>query len=373
MAITASLFINEKSSTTALKQPKEIGYYSRNQSGEFLIQQQSQLKYYYLPNSDLDKHLELAGGYKKFKNCESSFPDVHTLHGLLKSIQNNEQRKNKMIKSDIIASTETITKLILSSFDNININPIDMIVVSYNGQIFIKQQKSQTENLVVDINRYTSYKYKSLSTLAQPLSLESREILEKRNKKLCNNGDKFISVTKTGVGKVRLILSTDIDCIFDFKDEGKDNLKHYTQLVLNPTVNTVSESHKFENGMFRIWLKCFLAGIPRIICGFKDDSNILRTVEEFTTSEIPILLKQNNPEVGTKCVNAIKWYGLFTDWLLKMIPHDATIKEIKPFRLTLADNHLKLHEIESTDPEYQQIVEGDAVLSTEFKKWRESL
>lgn len=373
MAISASLFINEKSSTTALKQPKEIGYYSRNQDGEFLIQQQSQLKYYYLPNTDLDKNLELSSGFKKFKNCESKFEDAHTLKGLLQSIQNNEQRKQKKVKADILASTETITKLILSAFDNTNINPIDMVVVSYDGQIFIKQQKPQNENTTVDLNRYTTYKYKSLSTLSQPLSLESREILEKRNKKLCNNGDKFISMTKTGVGKVKLILSTDIDCIFDFKDEGKDNLKHYAQLVLNPTVNTVSESHKFENGMFRIWLKCFLAGIPRIICGFKNDDNILKTVEEFSTSEIPVLLKENNPEVGTKCVNAIKWYGLFTDWLLKMIPHDASTKDIRPFRLTLADNHLKLNEMESGDPEYQQIVEGDTILSTDFKQWRSSI
>ncbi|SMN18040.1 similar to Saccharomyces cerevisiae YGL246C RAI1 Nuclear protein with decapping endonuclease activity targeted toward mRNAs with unmethylated 7-methylguanosine cap structures [Maudiozyma saulgeensis] len=371
MAITSNLFINQKGSTTALKQPREIGYYSRNQNEEYLIQQQTQLKYYYLPNSDLERNLDLSSGLKKFKNCESTFQDPNTIHGLLKSIQHTEQHKGKKVKGDIIANTTTITKLILSAFDNTNINPIDMIVVSFDGQLFIKERQ-QTVSSTVDANKYTNYKFKALSTISQPLPLESREVLEKRHRKLCNNGDKYVSVTKTGVGKVKLILSTDIDCIFDFKEESKDNLKHYTQLVCNPTVNTISESHKFENGMFRIWLKCFLAGIPRIICGFKDDSYVLKTVEEFATNEIPVLLKENNPEVGSKCLDAIKWYGLFTEWLLKIIPHSDT-KEIKPFKLILADNHLKLHEIETNDSEFENYVQGEGILSSEFKEWRNSL
>lgn len=373
MAITANLFINQKGSTIALKQPKEIGYYSRTQTGEYLIQRDTQLKYYYLPNSDLEKSLDLTGGFKKFKNCESSFKDVKTIHGLLKTIQHIEEHKGKKkVKADIIASTESITKLVLAAFDNTNINPIDFRVVSYDGQLFIKENYLNTtpkEN--IDINKYSNYKYKSLSTLSQPIQFESREVLEKRSKKLCNNGDKYVSVAKAGVGNVKLIISTDIDCIFDFKEEGKDNLKHYTHLVCNPIVNTSTDSHRFENGIFRIWLKCFLAGIPRIICGFKDENYVLKTVEEYSTPEFPVLLKENNPDVGNKCLDAIKWYGLFTEWLLKIIPRENS-KEIRPFKLIVADNHLKLHEIEESDPEYKETIEGDVVLSSEFKEWRNS-
>ena len=38
-----------------------------------------------------------------------------------------------------------------------------------------------------------------------------------------------------------------------------------------------------------------------------------------------------------------------------------------------SDNHLKLQEVEVDDAEYDSIVNGEAVLSKEFREWRQSL
>ena len=35
------------------------------------------------------------------------------------------------------------------------------------------------------------------------------------------------------------------------------------------------------------WAQSFLVGVPRIVCGFRDDEGIVRSLQTFRTSEIP--------------------------------------------------------------------------------------
>ncbi|CCC70094.1 hypothetical protein NCAS_0E00240 [Naumovozyma castellii] len=380
MAITANLFVNQKGTTTSLKQPKEISYYSRTQEDEFLVGDDSRLSYYYLPNADLDKKLDLSSGIKKFKDCSKNMKDRCTLNGLLDTIMEHEKCKNKKIKADIITFRGIIRKLISSAFETANFNPINLRIVSFDGQLFIKDMAdlndkkvlNAKENDHIDLGSYSGYKFETLATLSQPVPYVSRATLDKRSKKICNNGDEYVTVVKTGVGSAKLVLGAEIDCVFDFKEDGKDNLKHYAELKCTTQVITAADAHKFERKIFRTWLQCFLVGIPRIIYGFRDENYVLKTIEEYSTDEIPILLKNNNTKMNSMCLDAIKWYGLFTEWLLKIIPRDQP-KEIRPYKLVLENNHLKLSEIESTDEEYDSLVNGESVLSKEFQEWRLSL
>lgn len=371
MAISASLFINQKSTTTALKQPKEVAYYSRNQQGDIIPFDDGKLKYYYLPDNDINKDIDLNSGFKKFKNCQQTFKDIATLEPILETIIQYETLKGKPLKCDIVAYSETIEKLICSSFENSKINPIDMRLIAYKGQLYIKDMTLQRDSKKqMTAQDYIPYKFETIATLTQPLPYIQRDTLEKRHRKISNNGDNFFSLVKTGVSKAKYLLCGDINCIYDFKQDGKDNLKHYTKLCVSPIVSNLNDSHKFETLIFKTWLRCFLMGIPKIIYGFYDNNNILKTVEEFTTEQIPILFKEHNPDLATKCTNAIKWYGLFSEWLLKIVPHEEESNIIKPFKLILEDNHLKLVEIESNDPEYEGIVEGESILSERYKAWK---
>lgn len=371
MAVSASLFINQKGTTTALKQPKEVGFYSRNQHGEIFPFDDGKLKYYYLPNNDINKAIDLNSGFKKFKNCQRDFKDVATLEPILETIIGYETSKNKSLKADIIAHGETVAKLICASFENPNVNPIDMRLASYKGQLYIKDMTLQKKvKNQIDVKGYIPYKFETVSTLTQPIAYVERDTIDKRNRKISNDGDKFCSLIRTGVGNAKILIEGDISCIYDFKQEGKDNLKHYTKLGVSPLVSNLNDSHKFENVVFKDWLRCFLTGVPRIIYGFYDDKHILKTVEEYTTEEIPILFKEHNPELASKCTNAIKWYGLMAEWLLKIVPHENESDVIKPFKLVLEDNHLKLIEIESEDPEHEGLVNGEDMLSNKYKIWK---
>ncbi|CAD6623286.1 CEI_1a_G0017630.mRNA.1.CDS.1 [Saccharomyces cerevisiae] len=386
MGVSANLFVKQRGSTTALKQPKEIGFYSRTKDEEYLISDDTNLNYYYLPDAELDRKLDLSSGFQKFKDYYKDFEDRCSLRGLLETIESSERHKGKKINADIITFRGIARKLISCAFDSPSFNTVDLRIVSFNGQLFIKEvpeavnaakASSATEagrNINQDLNVFTGYKFETMATLSNPLQYTPREVIEKRTKRIVSHGDEYISVVRTGVGNCKLILGAEVDCIFDFKENGRDNLKHYAELKCTQQVTNISDTHKFERKLFRTWLQCFLVGIPRIIYGFKDDHYVLKTVEEFSTEEVPVLLKNNNPQVGSACLEAIKWYGLLTEWLLKMIPRDEDPhSQIRAFKLVFENNHLRLSEIEESDEEYSGLIDGEHILTNEFKEWRKSL
>ncbi len=43
----------------------------------------------------------------------------------------------------------------------------------------------------------------------------------------------------------------------------------------------------YRHKLMKWWAQSFLVGIPRIICGFRDDEGIVRSMQTFRTSEIP--------------------------------------------------------------------------------------
>lgn len=378
MGLTSNIFVQKRNNTTSLKQPKELGFYSKTQDSTILVGDASKLSYFYFPDALLDKELDLTAGIKKFKECSKSHAvDPCSLHGLLSTIQAYEIRKNKRVGADIITFRGVIRKLISSAFDSPKFNPVDLRIIVFDGQIFIKEfnqphTSSGTPQSVEFRSYYSGYKFESLVTIPKPLPNVSRTSLEKRPKKIVNNGDQFISVVRTGVGRSKLVLGAEIDCIFDFKEDSIDNLKHYAELKCTKGVTTFAEAQRFERKIFRTWLQCFLVGVNRIIYGFRDDNFILRSVEEYTTNEIPLILKENNPQLSNVCLDAIKWYGAFTEWLLATLPRDNDPGLITAYRLVFENNHLKLTEIENGHPEYEGLVKGEDVLSDEFKKWRMS-
>lgn len=376
MGKTYNLFVKQKGTTTALKQPKELGYYSRTTNEEFLVGNDANLNYYYLPDADLDNRLDLSAGVAKMRDTAKEFKDPGTLRGLLATVQSVEEKKQKRIKADLITFRGVIRRLISAAFDSPKFNKVDLRVVAFDGQLFIRDVASKDEELRMTTESrnawYTGYKFETVATLSQPLPYVDRETVEKRPKKLVNTGDEYITVVRTGVGNSKLILGAEVDCIFDFKEEGKDNLKHYAELKCSAMVSTQADARKFEKKIFKTWLQCFLVGIPRIIYGFRDDNCILKTVEEFAADEVPIILKSNNPAMSTACLDAIKWYGTLVEWLLNTIPRDD-VANIQPYKLVYENNHLRLTEMDEIDEEYDAIVNGEAVITNDFKQWRTSL
>lgn len=66
---------------------------------------------------------------------------------------------------------------------------------------------------------------------------------------------------------------------------------HLTPFVeLKTTKEIVSDRHKQILHKFKFqkwWSQSFLVGIPRVICGFRDDSGVVRSLQTFAVSTMP--------------------------------------------------------------------------------------
>lgn len=375
-----TLPLSSRAETTALKQPKELFSFARLADGLWNTDEekskQESLPYYYLPDAYVDRNIDLAGGYKNFNRIpeeqnRANFPVF------LQAIQQYEQKTGKKMKGDIVTFRGIMTKLLALPYDLKQ--SFQLYIVPYDGQLFIKNddefgQQNEERDEYLQKCEYSGYKFETVATLPKPWAECSRTSIEKRHKKPVSNYEQYISVVRTGIGKVRTVLAGEVDCVWDYiPEEEEDILQHYVELKTSKTIENNGQALTFEKKLYKTWCQCFLLGIKRVVYGFRDKNLILRDVEVFNTDEIPILLKDTTlPKQGAQimsCVNGLKWYGAVLDWLKKNI--DAN-DDLKTYKVTYDSGSRTFSLAECMGDENKTLRNG-GLLTEEFKTWRSSI
>lgn len=383
--------LTSRSETTALKLPKELYSFSRNLDATWNIDEEvsktEALSYFYMPDSYTDKGFSLVGGIQNFNRIPESM-NVADFTSYLRSIQNHEQATGKKIKTDIITFRGVMTKLLTLIYNTEN--SVELYAIAFDQQLFIKnddevdfkRREAEAEKLAGNPEKqkhlehceFAGYKFEALTTLPKPWAQCSRSLIEKRDKKVVNNYEQYISVVKTGIGKVKTLLAGEVDCIWDYIPESKaEILQHYVELKTSRVVETPHQAIQFERKLFRTWAQCFLLGIKRIVYGYRDDNHILKNIEVFDTEEVPVLIKENeiprNEHPKILCVEAIKWYGALLEWLIKSI--DLT-DELVAYKISYDASTRSIRLKQCSDTENESLRNG-GLLTKEFKEWRGSI
>lgn len=360
--------LNSRADTTALRQPKELYCFSRTFDGEY-VNGDVCLSYYFLPDSDVDTNIDLGAGFGKFKKMDDDKDGV--FDGFIGGLEDYERRTGSKVKADIITFRGIMTQLLILPYEQRN--HIDLNLIYFDGHIFIQQDKKakkmheRAPSVEQQRLMYSGYKFESVATVPKPLNEVSRATIEKRSKKIVNNVEQYCSVVRTGIGKTRIVLGGEVDCVWDYKPVDSNPLPHYVELKTSSQISEPGQSVTFEKKLFKTWAQCFLLGITRVIYGFRDQNLTLRAVEEYKTEEIPVLLKSNPVNTNPRkinCVDALKWYGALVEWIKAEIPHD----ESKSWRLTFDPQNktLSLYEL---PPDISAEVLS-TLLPESFKQWR---
>lgn len=381
MPVISRLPYSRNEAAQNIVNPIEIACYSRTSDDEIIVGSDHNLRYYYFPDSSLDERISLSAGRGNFRDSRSKIKDVCSMNGLLESVQDIEMKKNSRLKVNIITFRGIFRKLISTVFENSRYqDQLDLRVVLFDDQIFIKEiaKKDTYEQGMIDLNTFSGYKFETLTTTSKPVNLCSRQEIESRQLETVGNGDEFVTVVGTGIGSHRMILGAEVDAIFDFEDpeSRRRNISHYCELKCSKGINTEREAHNFANKLFRTWLQCFLIGIPRIIYGFRDENFKLVSIEEYSLKNIVPMLQQYNPQVAENCAKAIGWYSKIIDWLATIqsrYSQKVSRETIVPFKLTCKDQELQMIDILPGESEYNDIVNGEMIISNKFKEWRRSL
>lgn len=363
------LSLSTRGETTSLRKPKEIASFSRTFDGEY-VNDDSSLGYYFLPDSDIDTNIDLGSGFKKFKKFDEQRDGE--FDGLLGAIKAYEEKNDTKVTADIITWRGIMTKLLTLPYQ-LN-DPIDLNVVYFDGHIFIQEDKSlknSRETKPTEEHQrlmYSGYKFENVATLPKPLAQASRAMIDKNSKKIVNNCEQYCSVVRTGIGKQKLIIGGEVDCVWDYKPTDSNPLSHYVELKTSKVISEPRHSVTFEKKLFKTWAQCFLLGINKVIYGFRDDNLILRSVEQYKVEEIPVLLKSNPANTNPKkinCIDALKWYGAVVQWITENVPND----ESKAFRLSYDNTNKTFSLFELTPDVASGILEG-GLLTEDFKNWR---
>lgn len=376
--------------STALKQPKELFSYSRNIDGDWNLDEaeskESALSYFYFPDTYVDQRFDLQAGFKTFKKIPDADNRAH-FPLLLGAIQQHEQTTGKKTKADIITFRGIMTKLLALPY-NMN-SGFQLYVVGYDGQLFIKNDddfdtaQREKENAELqqdpekqryrDVCEYGGYKFETLVTLPKPWAQCTRGAIEKRHKRVVNNYEQYISVVRTGIGKIKTLLAGEVDCVWDYAPRDDNVLPHYVELKTSRVVSTPAQAVTFERKLFRTWAQCFLLGITKIVYGFRDDQHVLTDVEMYNTDEVPVMLKDSELPRGQSpklmCVQALKWYGAVLEWLQANVDaHD----ELRAYKVTYDPGSRTFLLTECVGDDNWRMRHGE-ILTDEFKSWREEL
>ncbi|MCJ1322973.1 decapping endonuclease targeting mRNA [Xylographa vitiligo] len=370
--------------SAAIRRPKEIAYFSYDDDHQYYLDERS-LRYYYPPHLGAD----LSKGFDAFKQLDDTADDH--LESLLKTIMALEGETGTKCEANIITWRGMMTKIMAVPFDNMGGNGFEMNATNFQrakGTIFIEEnrehkleqrryqhnQPSQpgapSQDLMsywgifsigtyskTVLNGHIGYKFETLSLLPAPWHPTSREYIESRENEIVNNHAQYCSIVKTGIGKAKMILSGEVDAVWDSKPDNKNDPINWVELKTSAMIESDRDMLKYERKLLKFWIQSFLLGVPKIIVGFRSRMGILQRLEELETKSIPEMVKRSGKGSwdGNLCIN---FTAGFLDWLQQTITTEGV------WRIRRRDRSSVIEVFRHEDSGY-----GD-ILSHEFIAWR---
>ncbi|KAG7193957.1 decapping endonuclease targeting mRNA [Scheffersomyces spartinae] len=382
---------SSRSQTTALKQPKQLFCYARDIDNKFLFDEEevrkNHVKYYYLPDSELDRGIDLSAGIAKFQKIPLE-DNLAQFDQFLIALEQWEQHEQKKVDVDVIAFRGVMRKLMTAIYDGDNNNEQDdeytCSVVGFDGQVFIAEN-AEYESKRLQRERsappdeyrakceYSGYKFETIATMDKPWSETTRTELSQRYQKQVNNYEQYLVGVRTGIHDIKVLMGAEVDCVWDYmpSEKGfKQVLDHYVELKTSRTIETPKQMLQFETKLFRTWAQCFLIGVKKIVYGFRDAKLVLRTVESYLTEEVPKMIKENpvnkNPvHKRVNCMQALKWYGSILSWLKQ------EVSDGKSYLLVIDQGRQQLRLESASDEQNAQLRSGQ-LLTERFINWRQN-
>ncbi|QNP99251.1 YALIA101S03e15478g1_1 [Yarrowia lipolytica] len=336
-----------------LKKPKEV--YSYSITDGKVTMDQSQLKYYYLPEETILKApIDLTKGIENWTQ-----PNEHDTHldTLLESLSKYERETGSKIDAEIITWRGILTKIMTHPYDQYN-EPIVLNITYFDGHYFIeedwqsKQQGKKAPDEQMKKHIYSGYKFESVALLNEPWFKSSREDIESRFDDI-PNGDQFVSVVRTQIGDNKILIGGEVDCVFDPCAKGTSR---YGELKTSREVHNAKDGEILERKMNRAWAQSFLLGVKHIIYGYRTGDHKLAAVDYFKTEDLPMYAGASSTWSGADEINFLN--AALTK--LKDLPKEDN----KLWRLVFDSANKKVDITE---------LDGESFLLKEFVDWRKSM
>uniref|UniRef100_A0A1D1XXH3 Decapping nuclease n=1 Tax=Anthurium amnicola TaxID=1678845 RepID=A0A1D1XXH3_9ARAE len=292
-----------------IQEPCEIACYSRVEGGDVYFDDRS-LRLFKRTVCD-DVGADLNVGFESF--IEKRELGSQGFGDLLACIRN----KNILLQNiHFVTYRNNLNKILATAY--MRSEPWKMGVHKRSGVVYLDVHKlperPQTE---LDRRRcYWGYSFENLATEgSRDLGVDGHGI---------DANVEFCSVIRTKLGAHRIIMGAEMDCC-DSPDDGK---RFYVELKTSRELDYRTEERFEREKLLKFWIQSFLAGVPYIVIGFRDDTGQLVRTQRLRTRDITHRVKSKSYWQGGVCLafadEVLCWlYGTVKeneDYILQFVP-----------------------------------------------------
>lgn len=284
----------QDASFPSFQEPKELGTFSIDGQRTF-CNNASNLKFYKQPSSQI--HFDLSAGHRQA--IRKDYGKNEKLDSMLYWILANrykvissapENNKVLSLSVDFVCFRGLLTLLVCTPYENKE----DWIIVAtkYHGTIYLCAfdtesgiRRRQTMNERDDLMSYWGFKFEQYVTADSPEHPPN-------SLKPVNENEEFCTMCKTRLNSKRILYGAEIDCI-DPTMRQMCSTKRYIELKTSREITSARQDRNFRRyKLLKWWAQSFLIGIPKIVCGVRDDDGYVLHLKTYETGQIPKMAKE---------------------------------------------------------------------------------
>ncbi|KAK9059172.1 hypothetical protein SSX86_021791 [Deinandra increscens subsp. villosa] len=268
----------------AFQEPSELGCYSRVEGGEVYFDDSSLRLFKRLITEDIGA--DLNQGFDTF--VEKKDLGSQGFGDLLSCIRNKNIPLQNM---HFVTYRNNLNKIMATAY--LRHEPWEMGVHKRKGVVYLdvhklpERPKSERDRRMC----YWGYCFETLAT-EDPTRDEAEGIHH------VDANVEYCAVIKTKLGAHRILMGAEMDCC-DSTDDGR---RFYVELKTSRELDYHTEERFEREKLLKFWIQSFLAGVPYIVIGYRDDAGRLVRTERLRTKDITHRVKMKNYWQGGVCL-----------------------------------------------------------------------
>ncbi|XP_060207467.1 NAD-capped RNA hydrolase DXO1 isoform X1 [Lycium barbarum] len=300
----------------AFQEPCELACFSRVEGGDVYFDDRSLRLFKRLITEDVGA--DLNDGFDTF--VEKKDLGSQGFGDLLASIRNKNIPLDRM---HFVTYRNNLNKIMATAY--IRHEPWEMGVHKRKGVVYLDVHKlPERPKSELDRRRcYWGYCFESLAT-EDPRRSDGEGIHD------VDANVEYCAVVKTKLGAHRILMGAEMDCC-DSTDDGR---RFYVELKTSRELDYHTEEKYEREKLLKFWIQSFLAGVPYIVVGFRDDAGRLVRTERLRTKDITHRVKMKSYWQGGVCLafadEVLCWlYGTVKeneDYILQFTPPSARLE-----------------------------------------------
>lgn len=134
---------------------------------------------------------------------------------------------------------------------------------------------------------------------------------------IVNTNEAYCSVVRTRLNKHSILIGAEVDCCL--MNNSQKPPANYIELKTTRIMYKFKQKANFARyKLLKFWAQSFLAGIPKIVVGMRNDDGVVSQITSYETLNIPHVSKQHSNEWDASvCMN-------FLDALLTWLKEEVT-------------------------------------------------